>query len=195
MAFEDQLDLLHDGGRSLREIDGWSAEKRSRFLDGFGVDHYPLFLEKGQAEGWFAAPATLAFRNLFYKARGHELLHNVSGIAESGTMTAVLGGAGNGTQALLEVLAQAQDSSNMSGVVLLDGVQVPRDFKQRVGASPRRQPALAANRPQSTPCMHAPSSPAQATSPSTTPTCPPSPCVRPCSSPPASASAPTCPCR
>lgn len=138
MAVDDHalsgLNLLHDASRSLRELDSWSAQERTDFLHAFSVKDFPLFLRKGQELGWFAPATTLAFRNLFYKARGNELLHDVSGIAESGTMTAVLGGGGNGTQALLEVLAHAQASTNTSGVVLLDGVHEPQDFKQRVGA-------------------------------------------------------------
>lgn len=61
------------------------------------------------------------------------LVHNVSGVLKRGMMTAIIGGAENGTQALLEVLAGVQRGGDVSGTILIDGASKGRAFRRQVG--------------------------------------------------------------
>lgn len=75
-------------------------------------------------------PVDLVFRDLWYAVQGPEdkkgefnlnLLKGVSGYAESGTLTALMGSSGAGKSTLLDVLALRKTSGKITGDVLVNG--------------------------------------------------------------------------
>ncbi|XP_059165208.1 broad substrate specificity ATP-binding cassette transporter ABCG2-like isoform X2 [Physella acuta] len=61
-----------------------------------------------------------------------QILHDVSGIFKQG-MTAILGPTGSGKSSFLDVLAGRKEAERLSGLILLDGKPVPKNFKCMVG--------------------------------------------------------------
>ncbi|GBG31648.1 ABC transporter G family member 36 [Hondaea fermentalgiana] len=75
-------------------------------------------------------PADLVFRNLWYAVQGPDdkkgkfgldLLKGISGFAEAGTLTALMGSSGAGKTTLLDVLAQRKTSGSTRGEILVNG--------------------------------------------------------------------------
>ncbi|EQC42182.1 hypothetical protein SDRG_01021 [Saprolegnia diclina VS20] len=68
-------------------------------------------------------PMTLAFQDISYSIRGGvQLLHNVSGYALPGTITALMGPSGAGKTTLLDVLAGRKTSGSITGCITVNGV-------------------------------------------------------------------------
>ena len=89
--------------------------------------------EEGVSRGHFCAPCTLACQRLHYRVGDDLVLRDVSMVVQPGDMVAVLGGAENGTEEFLRILADQQDKGDVSGQVTLDGALRTPSFHRPVG--------------------------------------------------------------
>lgn len=84
--------------------------------------------------------AVISYHNICYsittKEKGvkkeREIIKNLSGLVEPG-LNAILGPTGSGKTTLLDILAGRKDTSRLSGVVLVNGVKQPANFKCMTG--------------------------------------------------------------
>lgn len=126
------LSLLHDEQRTLEEMEHWDAHRLQRFVEAFDVSLMDKFLSRGVDADFFEKGVTVTFEKLYLKRGDKVLVHNVSGIMERGSLTAVVGGAENGTQAFLEVLGGVSKGDS-TGVISVDGSRASRSFRKQVG--------------------------------------------------------------
>ncbi len=112
------------------------ALKFIRFNVPRGTRRYALEPESGasevQAEQALEAPpkVTLSWTGLCYRVQNLRLLHEVSGEAKPGQLTALMGVTGAGKTTLLDVLAHRKRTGAVSGSVLVNG-QVLRSEQYR----------------------------------------------------------------
>jgi ABC-type transport system involved in cytochrome bd biosynthesis fused ATPase/permease subunit len=82
-------------------------------------------------------PKTFSWRDVTYdigrKANPRRLLNQVSGYAESGTLTALMGTSGAGKTTLLDALARRLLVGIVGGHLSIEGIQVGRDFESKIG--------------------------------------------------------------
>ncbi|XP_063718921.1 broad substrate specificity ATP-binding cassette transporter ABCG2-like [Symsagittifera roscoffensis] len=94
-----------------------------------------FFLRQKSATG---THSSLSFHNLNYHVKvskgfckGHDrkqILHGVNGIFKPG-LNAIMGPTGSGKTTLLDLLAMRKDPEGMTGMILLEGQALPKDFK------------------------------------------------------------------
>lgn len=86
-------------------------------------------------------PCDMVFRNLQYSVQGPndkrgqysiELLKGITGFAEAGTLTALMGSSGAGKTTLLDVLAMRKTSGKITGDVLVNGRQQDKTTFSRI---------------------------------------------------------------
>ncbi|KAK2463756.1 hypothetical protein APHAL10511_004249 [Amanita phalloides] len=79
-------------------------------------------------------PASLHFSNLMYNLGSRTILDGVSGSVKSGQVMAVMGASGAGKSTLLDILARKSKRGIVSGMILVNGREVPDEqFKAVVG--------------------------------------------------------------
>ena len=76
-------------------------------------------LEKGLNKGY-----SLSWDNISYKVKDKEILKNVSGILEPGSLLAVIGASGSGKSSFIDILAGRRSGAQISGNVLVNGKKV-----------------------------------------------------------------------
>ena len=80
---------------------------------------------------------TFTWRDVTYdigaKTKRKRLLNNISGYAESGTLTALMGVSGAGKTTLLDALARRLLAGTVSGGLAIEGVRVGQDYESKIG--------------------------------------------------------------
>jgi len=118
-------------------VSAWSEDEIQQAVAGAGLEEATGIFAKCINEGFFAHPKTLAFHKLQYALSGKLILYDVSGVLQPGSLTAVLGGTENGSQGLLQCMAQAVPRKGVvAGHVDLDGRIPDASFHRSVGYVP-----------------------------------------------------------
>ena len=78
--------------------------------------------------------AALQFENISYSLNGKQILSGISGIANPGQVTAIMGASGAGKTTFLDILARKNKRGNVSGNIYVNGENVPdHEFRDVVG--------------------------------------------------------------
>jgi len=129
--FISAMDLLNEEKHlTLAEISAWPERKLKDFVNNFTPQQLPDLVKFVQRMGGREPPASMSFRNLFYKKDGVLLVNGVSGYLKPGMLVAIIG---DDAAPLLEVLAGRQTGGVVSGERLINGAPPDESIKRVVG--------------------------------------------------------------
>lgn len=101
------------------------------------MDKGAAFMKRHPHAALVEAPATISFRNLFYKKNGRMRLQGVSGYLKPRQLVCVLGGPDSGITSLLMVLSGRQQGGLVTGELLVNGSPPDEMMRRRIGFIPK----------------------------------------------------------